>query len=264
LKRAFTLIELLVVIAIIAILAAILFPVFAQAKDSAKTASCISNTKQIGLGGLIYMNDFDDTLMPYGVNVFTFGASNCVTPDGKSIYWWGSFDGTTLRPQEGLIFPYMREKKINSCPTFMNTLRSVMGETGYGMNVVYLSRPTSWTSGVCTVHRPVTQTSITRPTEIVWFADAARLRTWGAGAPALEADTYLSPPSSSYPNVQGRHAGKATVLFTDGHSKTTTPKYRSGTFGFGYNAEVFKSYELGDIDKDGDLTTDEQWDPTMP
>ncbi len=62
--RAFTLIELLVVIAIIAILAAILFPVFAQAKAQAKSAACISNTKQIALGGAMYSNDVDDQVMP--------------------------------------------------------------------------------------------------------------------------------------------------------------------------------------------------------
>lgn len=59
-KRAFTLIELLVVIAIIAILAAILFPVFAQAKEAAKKTTCLSNQKQIGLGILLYQGDTDD------------------------------------------------------------------------------------------------------------------------------------------------------------------------------------------------------------
>jgi prepilin-type N-terminal cleavage/methylation domain-containing protein/prepilin-type processing-associated H-X9-DG protein len=61
-KHAFTLIELLVVIAIIAILAAILFPVFAQAKAAAKASVCLSNQKQIGLGEVMYANDYDDTL----------------------------------------------------------------------------------------------------------------------------------------------------------------------------------------------------------
>jgi len=62
--RAFTLIELLVVIAIIAILAAILFPVFAQAKAAAKKAQCISQSKQVGLAQMMYMNDADDTYCP--------------------------------------------------------------------------------------------------------------------------------------------------------------------------------------------------------
>jgi len=62
-KRAFTLIELLVVIAIIAILAAILFPVFAQAKESAKKTQWISSHKQIGLGLVMYAGDHDDTMV---------------------------------------------------------------------------------------------------------------------------------------------------------------------------------------------------------
>jgi prepilin-type N-terminal cleavage/methylation domain-containing protein/prepilin-type processing-associated H-X9-DG protein len=74
-RKAFTLIELLVVIAIIAILAAILFPVFAQAKLAAKRTSDLSNNKQIGLGILMYMNDFDDDT-PLGY----------VVPNGSA--WW--------------------------------------------------------------------------------------------------------------------------------------------------------------------------------
>jgi prepilin-type N-terminal cleavage/methylation domain-containing protein len=63
-RRGFTLIELLVVIAIIAILAAILFPVFASAKESAKRTSCLSNAKQIGHAWTLYLGDYDDTLIP--------------------------------------------------------------------------------------------------------------------------------------------------------------------------------------------------------
>src|SRR5207248_8383643 len=64
-KSGFTLIELLVVIAIIAILAAILFPVFAQARESARATSCLSNTKQIALGQLMYSQDYDETIIPW-------------------------------------------------------------------------------------------------------------------------------------------------------------------------------------------------------
>ncbi len=59
-KRGFTLIELLVVIAIIAILAAILFPVFAQAREKARQTTCLSNGKQIGLAMMMYVNDYDE------------------------------------------------------------------------------------------------------------------------------------------------------------------------------------------------------------
>jgi len=60
-RKAFTLIELLVVIAIIAILAAILFPVFSQAREKARGATCLSNLKQIGLGVMMYVQDYDET-----------------------------------------------------------------------------------------------------------------------------------------------------------------------------------------------------------
>jgi len=66
-RTGFTLIELLVVIAIIAILAAILFPVFAQAREKARTTSCLSNTKEIGLAILMYGQDYDETIVPWFV-----------------------------------------------------------------------------------------------------------------------------------------------------------------------------------------------------
>src|SRR5271167_4373871 len=77
--RGFTLIELLVVIAIIAILAAILFPVFAQAKAAAKKTASLSNVKQIGLGGLMYCNDYDDMFMYQDVNANNDAGACAVT-----------------------------------------------------------------------------------------------------------------------------------------------------------------------------------------
>jgi prepilin-type N-terminal cleavage/methylation domain-containing protein len=67
-KRGFTLIELLVVIAIIAILAAILFPVFARARESARTSSCLSNVRQIATGIMMYIQDYDETY-PAATNI---------------------------------------------------------------------------------------------------------------------------------------------------------------------------------------------------
>src|SRR3954464_13938987 len=80
-RRAFTLIELLVVIAIIAILAAILFPVFAQARDRARMTACLSNMKQIGASLMLYVQDYDETY-PY---IRFHGVD---TPPRENAYVW--------------------------------------------------------------------------------------------------------------------------------------------------------------------------------
>ena len=79
-RRGFTLIELLVVIAIIAILAAILFPVFARAREKARQTSCLSNVKEITLGLMMYAQDYDETLVMYNNSVYTFSWINAVDP----------------------------------------------------------------------------------------------------------------------------------------------------------------------------------------
>ena len=100
LRKGFTLIELLVVIAIIAILAAILFPVFASARESARATSCLSNVKQIGLGLAMYTQD-NDEYMPAafaGVNSVNGGGINVIT-------------------YENQINPYIKNKQIFTCPS---------------------------------------------------------------------------------------------------------------------------------------------------
>ncbi|MDW8107211.1 MAG: prepilin-type N-terminal cleavage/methylation domain-containing protein, partial [Armatimonadota bacterium] len=97
--RGFTLIELLVVIAIIAILAAILFPVFAQAREKARQAYCLNNTKQITLGGLQYIQDYDES----------FPFSIYMAPNNA-----GSFCAFTVYHA---IFPYLKNADLSGCPS---------------------------------------------------------------------------------------------------------------------------------------------------
>ena len=92
-QQGFTLIELLVVIAIIAILAAILFPVFAQAREAARTVSCLSNNKQIGTAQVMYVQDYDETIVPWrncptSNNGQAAGLQTCTTADAALPWLW--------------------------------------------------------------------------------------------------------------------------------------------------------------------------------
>lgn len=107
-KRAFTLIELLVVIAIIAILAAILFPVFAQAKAAAKKTSCLSGAKQIGLANVMYQTDYDDAIVP-----------GSVTADAGTLQGQGEASPGSKRSINAfdvLLAPYIKNLDIWTCP----------------------------------------------------------------------------------------------------------------------------------------------------
>ena len=97
-RRGFTLIELLVVIAIIAILAAILFPVFAQARDKARSVSCLSNMKQLGLALTMYLQDYDERVLP------RYAACPSTGPTSKNDLLW-----------TGLLQPYIKNKGIFVC-----------------------------------------------------------------------------------------------------------------------------------------------------
>src|SRR4051794_23482927 len=108
-KKAFTLIELLVVIAIIAILAAILFPVFAQAKAAAKKTNCVSNLKQLSLANLMYAGDYDDFYMPSrgGAPIrYWDGVFPANPPSIPTTYW----DQT-----QSFLWPYMKSSGITGC-----------------------------------------------------------------------------------------------------------------------------------------------------
>ena len=115
-KAAFTLIELLVVIAIIAILAAILFPVFAQAKAAAKSVVCLSNTKQLALAGLMYAGDVDDQILPS----YTLTASSWESPASglaEPLSFWSD-----------LVQPYTKSGKVTPANYLQHTGIGIMGD----------------------------------------------------------------------------------------------------------------------------------------
>jgi prepilin-type N-terminal cleavage/methylation domain-containing protein/prepilin-type processing-associated H-X9-DG protein len=122
-RSAFTLIELLVVIAIIAILAAILFPVFAQAREKARQTSCLSNLKQLGTGLTMYLQDYDEAF-PFGDGTVTgFDTPPVVNmPDGRRI--------ETFIHWPLILFPYVKNRQIFACPSDVEVNKNVINDNG--------------------------------------------------------------------------------------------------------------------------------------
>ncbi len=249
-KSAFTLIELLVVIAIIAILAAILFPVFARARENARRTSCQSNLKQIGLGWLQYAQDYDEKMM-----AFNRGAgSSSATPTNPAVYWWGAWDGANFDYRGGLIQPYMKSDQVRNCPSFTAIPNNPYeGTTGYAYNAGTLA-PT-YGAGIPGISLAAIQDSA----KTVCFADGAQLDF--TSALNVIRSTYISSPSSAgqYPNFHARHLETGNVLFCDGHVKAMRAVFPAGN-----NARVqaLRANFIGNIDEDGNLATNELFNGT--
>lgn len=184
--KAFTLIELLVVIAIIAILAAILFPVFARARENARRSSCLSNTKQLSLAALQYAQDYDEKLPPS-----LQGAMNSEQDT------WFMF-----------LKPYVKSDQIYFCPSDSGVNQNYQlagGNLSYGWNFVALTleacSPMNYGCG------GVSLASIDKVSETIMLGD----RSAGASFHyILSWDGY--PPRAA-------HLEGANLAFVDGHSK---------------------------------------------
>jgi len=238
-KSGFTLIELLVVIAIIAILAAILFPAFARARENARRASCQSNLKQIGLGFAQYIQDYDGR--------YPFGVDHPIPPAATTVYLYPE----NLWPTK--LQPYVKSTQIFICPsatkiyTAYYGYKDATGATmptwiGYGYNM-YLNGDLQ--PGDSYWGYPATETEINDPTQTVLSMDAAScnggatISAWGWGAvggngyPDALGNLLIhnggannpdfDPPTSTtdaYDMIpRGRHLETNNVLFCDGHVK---------------------------------------------
>ena len=240
---AFTLIELLVVIAIIAILAAILFPVFAQAREKARQAACLSNTKQLGLALMQYEQDYDETI-PYNYNRY----------GGVTDRWFRT------------LYPYYKSVGVLVCPSkndstpsgvvpFVPTLTPANATTmstgpsspgGYGLNYALAPSYYNPTPDPAYTAAPRALADITDVAGTFAICDAGQARatiygntdptTW----PKLEwsaTDYMVMPPSGwtggnyyqtaftagDYDNYgrrpMARHNGGLSVIYCDGHAK---------------------------------------------
>jgi prepilin-type processing-associated H-X9-DG protein/prepilin-type N-terminal cleavage/methylation domain-containing protein len=156
-RPGFTLIGLLVVIGIIAILAAILFPVFAQAREKARSSSCLSNLKQLGLGCMMYAQDYDETLPIGGIN-------NSALPNPNVTRWFKD------------VAPYIKNIIIRNCPShpFQLNDSSIASDfrSCYGINYSLARFHTLPSTGV---PRTVPLANIKAPAGLVLLSDVAQL-----------------------------------------------------------------------------------------
>lgn len=216
-RNAFTLIELLVVIAIIAILAAILFPVFAQARAKARQTACLSNQKQVALATMMYVQDYDET---YPVNNFAYGTG--VAPFLSS--WMIHLD------------PYQKNLQVLECPERrVQTTTNIVVGTGAGARTFRLPDRslganewivgrvghTAHTAG--TALQPVAQAALNRAAETplvsdcvyLLFNEPRRIAVAGwSGATWWQYPTTVAAVSDA---SNGRHNGGSNLIWADGH-----------------------------------------------
>ncbi len=217
-RKGFTLIELLVVIAIIAILAAILFPVFARAREKAKAASCLSNMKQIVLGAAMYVSDYDDNV--FGHIAGNRYQTNPPWPWPGPYYMWHQ-----------QMYPYVKNLQLFVCPSVPNSKLSAQSDgspaydstLGYGMNyeITYF-------------YRHLNMSDFTRPAQTLWFTDCRYYVVY----PAYY--TYTYPTNSTYgmngiARLDIRHNEGANVGFVDGHAKWLSRATLEGDNGRGHD-----------------------------
>jgi prepilin-type N-terminal cleavage/methylation domain-containing protein/prepilin-type processing-associated H-X9-DG protein len=231
-RKGFTLIELLVVIAIIAILAAILFPVFASAREKARQTTCASNLKQMGLATMQYVQDFDEN---YPTGYFNTGSTY--------VYWYN------------IIMPYVASDSASNtliafCPSapHTTTIAYAMNPRVAGMNPPEV---TDSTSGFFNYTTAAIMSQLTHPSETILYGDSDQIPTYANAANTLlrvnpgsvnggSWNAYAAPTTASAwasidndtnydatspGQIRYRHTGFANVAYCDGHVKAVVRGY---------------------------------------
>jgi len=242
-KRAFTLIELLVVIAIIAILAAILFPVFAQAREKARGITCLSNLKQIGTGVMMYVQDYDENypMMQWGVGDYHFTWPAMIHPYIKN-------DATYVNPTSGLTQAW-GSSGIFKCPSFPDRNQSMNYGAHNDLFVDNWNWGTNPSVSMAALDAPADKVVIMEKgrTDAFWGWNQFATWQWDWADSVMDGRTYnpakdnmniaLQPGKGDCDGVptsasdgeatwagcgmlpRFRHTGTANMIFGDGHAK---------------------------------------------
>lgn len=217
-RRGFTLIELLVVIAIIAILAAILFPVFAKAREAARKTSCSNNLRQMGTALMMYAQDYDE-IYPNR----RFGTA--ARPKGDDTYSWRS-----------VLQPYIKNNQLFVCPS--NPSNQVVStdpvyKISYAANFNYGGQPTPAVPGVYSVlgnglfgnslSPGVSMASVEAPSDLIAVVEIYRV-PYVSFMIDIRGTTDSLAPQPYYENsLFTGHNGMSNYLFADGHVKALRP-----------------------------------------
>ena len=221
-RIAFTLIELLVTIAIIAILAAILFPVFARARENARRASCMSNLKQIGLGIMQYTQDYDERYPPAFVWDSSSGKPTALDtdPSHPSGYFTisNASTGGHYKSWMDLIFPYVKSTQIFVCPSDSHTGAPPYIIPSYGYNMGFGGYYSSQGvyGGGSSYWMPLAQAQVNRPAEVILALDDSN--TWSniVADPAAIGTNAKNP---AVQNIVAPHLSGGNAVYADGHAK---------------------------------------------
>lgn len=197
-RRGFTLIELLVVIAIIAILAAILFPVFAKAREKARQTSCLSNARQMGTALMMYASDYDDKIV------------NCSFPLGTSFTFNGFTHPNMLWYMA--LMPYVKNCQIFNCPSSNRGWKGAYtGDFDYGINANISYYHAAHLGTGCAL------SEFDKPAETLAIGESDWTHSSADYGWSNSYMLYETPHVSRF--IPARHNDGANIVFCDGHAK---------------------------------------------